>query len=446
RPDVQHAPGGALVPPARVTPLLRPLRRALGAVGVRGRAGNHGGGAVRRAVRGSARLPAGRQLPDPLHPRALGLDEPGDVRADGLLRRDRAHLADQAVRDPGHGLRADRRRLHRHHPGHRQHLGQADVGYLVGLGPAPDLAAGAAVPLLRRDRAVRGDRGPPRRRAPGFAAGKRRRGDAAERPLLGGGVELAAPGPDEPRVRRVVEGPEHDAAAAGDGGRHEVLGDRLAAGPRPRRQPRPRGRQGLGQAPGRRGCGMTYLAYVVAAYAVFAAVLLWDFVAPRIRIAQVLRASRLLARREPAIGQALEQELERGARPDAADGGSCWPCWPPRRSRRPWGRARSSAMSPTCTRPTRCFRAPRARRCPRAMRASASAAWWRPGRSGARTVRWWRASASPTATRSWKWSTTGCCPTCSARARRWSPPGACARACSWPRTCWPSTTRPTYPR
>src|SRR5690606_6798473 len=181
------------------------------------------------------------------------------------------HLADQAVRDPGHGLRADRRRLHRHHPGHRQHLGQADVGYLVGLGPAPDLAAGAAVPLLRRDRAVRGDRGPPRRRARGFAAGNRRRGDAADHPLLGGVVELAPPGTDHPRVRRVVDGPEHDAAAAVDGGRHEVLGDRLAAGPRPRRQPRPRGRQGLGQAPGRRGCGMTYLAYVVAAYAVFAA-------------------------------------------------------------------------------------------------------------------------------------------------------------------------------
>jgi heme exporter protein D len=56
---------------------------------------------------------------------------------------------------------------------------------------------------------------------------------------------------------------------------------------------------------------VSYLAYVVAAYAVFAAVLLWDFVAPRIRIAQVLRAARLLARREAARGQAREQELER---------------------------------------------------------------------------------------------------------------------------------------
>jgi len=56
---------------------------------------------------------------------------------------------------------------------------------------------------------------------------------------------------------------------------------------------------------------MSYVNYVVAAYAVFGAMLLWDFVAPRIRIAQVLRAVRLLARREAARGQAQEQELKR---------------------------------------------------------------------------------------------------------------------------------------
>src|SRR5690606_35722051 len=50
------------------------------------------------------------------------------------------------------------------------------------------------------------------------------------------------------------------------------------------------------------------------------------------------------------------------------------------------------------------------------------------------------------ATRSWTWCTTRSCPTCSARARRWSPPGAWKAAASWPRTCWPSTTRPTCPR
>ena len=36
---------------------------------------------------------------------------------------------------------------------------------------------------------------------------------------------------------------------------------------------------------------MNYLAYVVAAYAVFAAVLLWDFIVPRLQIRQQLRAA-----------------------------------------------------------------------------------------------------------------------------------------------------------
>ena len=45
---------------------------------------------------------------------------------------------------------------------------------------------------------------------------------------------------------------------------------------------------------------MSYLEYVIAAYAVFVAVLLWDFVSPRIRIARLLRAIRVLASREQA--------------------------------------------------------------------------------------------------------------------------------------------------
>jgi heme exporter protein D len=45
---------------------------------------------------------------------------------------------------------------------------------------------------------------------------------------------------------------------------------------------------------------MSYQGYVIAAYLVFAAVLLWDFVAPRIRIRQLLRAMRLLAARRAA--------------------------------------------------------------------------------------------------------------------------------------------------
>ncbi len=57
---------------------------------------------------------------------------------------------------------------------------------------------------------------------------------------------------------------------------------------------------------------MSYVEYVVAAYAVFVAVLAWDFVAPRVRIAQTLRAARLLAaRRRAAAGAPADAELSR---------------------------------------------------------------------------------------------------------------------------------------
>ena len=57
---------------------------------------------------------------------------------------------------------------------------------------------------------------------------------------------------------------------------------------------------------------MSYLEYVVAAYAVFAAVLAWDFVAPRVRIAQTLRTARLLAARRRATAVApVDAELTR---------------------------------------------------------------------------------------------------------------------------------------
>ena len=40
---------------------------------------------------------------------------------------------------------------------------------------------------------------------------------------------------------------------------------------------------------------MTYLPYLVAAYAVFVLVLLWDFLAPRLQLRRELRAARLRA-------------------------------------------------------------------------------------------------------------------------------------------------------
>lgn len=43
---------------------------------------------------------------------------------------------------------------------------------------------------------------------------------------------------------------------------------------------------------------MSYQSYVVGAYAVFAVVLLWDFLAPRLQIRRELRAARLRAARE----------------------------------------------------------------------------------------------------------------------------------------------------
>ncbi|WP_243733029.1 heme exporter protein CcmD [Luteimonas yindakuii] len=45
---------------------------------------------------------------------------------------------------------------------------------------------------------------------------------------------------------------------------------------------------------------MTYAGYVLAAYMVFVAVLLWDFVVPHIRIRRLLRGVRLLAARRAA--------------------------------------------------------------------------------------------------------------------------------------------------
>lgn len=51
---------------------------------------------------------------------------------------------------------------------------------------------------------------------------------------------------------------------------------------------------------------MTYAGYVLAAYMVFAAVLLWDFIAPRIRTRRLLRAARLLAARRAAAAAQTE--------------------------------------------------------------------------------------------------------------------------------------------
>jgi heme exporter protein CcmD len=57
---------------------------------------------------------------------------------------------------------------------------------------------------------------------------------------------------------------------------------------------------------------MTYLGYVIAAYAVFAVVLAWDFLAPRLAIARQLRAARRLAARRAAPPSPPHPSTERG--------------------------------------------------------------------------------------------------------------------------------------
>jgi heme exporter protein D len=44
---------------------------------------------------------------------------------------------------------------------------------------------------------------------------------------------------------------------------------------------------------------VTYLPYVIAAYVVFAVVLAWDYLVPRLQLRRELRAARLRAARQP---------------------------------------------------------------------------------------------------------------------------------------------------
>ena len=58
---------------------------------------------------------------------------------------------------------------------------------------------------------------------------------------------------------------------------------------------------------------MSYLHFVMAAYTVFAVVLLWDFVAPRLQLRQQLRAARMRAARgEAARATSLDPRLRGG--------------------------------------------------------------------------------------------------------------------------------------
>ncbi|MEP6633269.1 MAG: heme exporter protein CcmD [Luteimonas sp.] len=53
---------------------------------------------------------------------------------------------------------------------------------------------------------------------------------------------------------------------------------------------------------------MSYRNYIIAAYSVFVVVLLWDFLAPRLQMRQLLRAARLRLQRQQAAPVQIRDE------------------------------------------------------------------------------------------------------------------------------------------
>ena len=56
---------------------------------------------------------------------------------------------------------------------------------------------------------------------------------------------------------------------------------------------------------------MSYQNYVIAAYAVFAVVMLWDWLAPKLQVRQQLRAAKLRARRSAGTVRAPQDRHSR---------------------------------------------------------------------------------------------------------------------------------------
>jgi heme exporter protein D len=55
---------------------------------------------------------------------------------------------------------------------------------------------------------------------------------------------------------------------------------------------------------------VSYLPYVIAAYAVFVLVLAWDFIAPRLQLRRQLRAARALANRQRTVRKPRDANAE----------------------------------------------------------------------------------------------------------------------------------------
>jgi heme exporter protein D len=53
---------------------------------------------------------------------------------------------------------------------------------------------------------------------------------------------------------------------------------------------------------------MSYRDYVIAAYAVFAVILLWDYLVPRLQVRAALRAAKLRVKRAAASKPSMELE------------------------------------------------------------------------------------------------------------------------------------------
>jgi len=161
---------GISAPDGLAAALLRPPRALAWLLGPRADARR----ALRRPGPRAAGLPARQELPDHLNLCAERVDVALCLRGDGDCRRVKPHLAHQARGRDAREQGADRRVVHLPRPGHGLAVEQADVGHLLGVGCAPDLRAGTALPLSRRHRVQ--------------AAGQRQPVDGLEQVL--GGADL----------------------------------------------------------------------------------------------------------------------------------------------------------------------------------------------------------------------------------------------------------------
>ncbi len=118
------------------------------------------------------------------------------LHPDGPRRCGAADLAHEARRHGGRGRGADRRGVLLGCAADGLDMGTPDVGYVVGVGRAHDVDAGAAVPLLRRDGVASGDsarrNGRPRRRD----SRRRRHGRHSDHQIFGRLVADVAPDVD----------------------------------------------------------------------------------------------------------------------------------------------------------------------------------------------------------------------------------------------------------